>query len=62
MGNSHPRLPDQRSPAVSDLGDCPRNVINHDVVSAFGADLVAEDEEVSFFFCDYGPYGPLSIF
>ena len=31
---------------MSDPGDCPGNVIDHDVVSASGAKLATEDEEV----------------
>lgn len=49
MGNPHPRLPYQRPPEVSDLGDCSRNVIDYDVIATAGADLVAEDEEVTAF-------------
>ena len=35
---------------MSDPGDCPRDVVDNDVVSASGADLVTEDEEVIFIF------------
>lgn len=31
---------------MSDPGDCPRDAVNHDVVSTSGAKLAAEDEEV----------------
>jgi hypothetical protein len=34
---------------MSDPGDRPGNVVNHDAVSATGADLAAEDEEVILF-------------
>lgn len=49
VGYPHQGLPNQRSTEVSDFGDCSRNVINHDVVTAIGTDLAAEDEEVIVF-------------
>ena len=49
MGNPHSRLPHQRSAEMSNLGNRPRNVVNHDVVSAAGTDLAAQGEKVTLF-------------
>jgi hypothetical protein len=39
LGDPHSRLPHQRPTEVSDPGNCPGNVVDHDVVPAAGADL-----------------------
>lgn len=46
VGNTYPRLPYQRSAEMSDPGDCPRNVVDYDVVSAAGTDMATKNEEV----------------